>query len=77
MPRFHFDLREDGVVLRDEEGEELVDDRAAERQAIETASALARDSFPSRAADQVLVEVRRECSEPIITVVVALKVNRV
>ncbi len=77
MPRFHFDLREDGVVVRDDEGAELTDDKAAERQAIETATSVARDAFANGSADSVLVEVRDGHREAVIKVAVTLTVERV
>jgi hypothetical protein len=76
MPRFHFDLHEDGLVVRDEDGAELADEQAAVREAIETAASVARDAFASRTADQVLVEVRDGERGPLIKVAVILKVER-
>ncbi len=77
MPRFHFDLRENGVVVKDDDGAELADEKAAERQAIETATSVARDAFIRGCTDKVLVEVRASDREPCIKVAVTLKVERV
>ena len=77
MPRFHFDLREDGVLVKDDDGLELADEKAAEQQAIETATSVARDAFARGSAGEVLIEVRNMQREPFIKVVVTLKVERV
>ncbi len=77
MPRFHFDLREDGVLVKDDDGLELADEKAAEQQAIETATSVARDAFARGSADRVLIEVRNTQREPLIKVAVTLKVERV
>ncbi|MCA6124552.1 hypothetical protein J6500_22035 [Bradyrhizobium sp. WSM 1704] len=45
MPKFFFDLHEDGRVLRDEDGIELADERSAERHARRTACDVTKDSF--------------------------------
>jgi uncharacterized protein DUF6894 len=76
MPRFHFDLREDDVFMRDDEGAELVDDKAAERQAIETAASVARDAFARGSAEKVLVEVRDHRAATLFKVAVLLKIER-
>jgi hypothetical protein len=77
MPRFHFDLREDGVLVKDDDGLELADEKAAEQQAIETATSVARDVFARGSAGEVLIEVRNTHREPFIKVAVTLKVQRV
>jgi len=76
MPRFHFDLYENGNVVRDEEGAELADEKAAEGRAIETATSVARDAFTRGSADKVLVEVRDHRPVATIKVAVTLKVER-
>jgi hypothetical protein len=75
MPRFHFDLREDSMVLTDDEGTELADEKAAERRAIETATSVARDAFVEGSADTVLVEVRNQRADAFLKVAVTLKVE--
>jgi carbamoylphosphate synthase large subunit len=45
VPKFFFDLHEDGRVLRDEDGIELADQRSAERQARRAACDVTKDSF--------------------------------
>jgi uncharacterized protein DUF6894 len=77
MPRFHFDLREDGVFVKDDDGLELADEKAAEQQAIDTATSVARDAFGRGSADRVLIEVWNTHREPLMKVAVTLKVERV
>jgi predicted methyltransferase MtxX (methanogen marker protein 4) len=62
--------------VTDDDGLELVDEKAAEQQAIETATSVARDAFTRGSADKVLVEVRNTHRQPFITVAVMLKVDR-
>jgi hypothetical protein len=50
VPRFYFDIRADGKFLPDEEGTELPDLDAAEREAAEAAAEMGRDSCQSAKA---------------------------
>jgi hypothetical protein len=47
MPRFFFDVRENGTFSPDEEGLEFPDLDAAEREAAVAASDIARDRLPN------------------------------
>ena len=55
--RFYFDVKDDFFAAIDEEGTELASLKAAERDAIAMATAVARDLFSSRGTE-VLVTVR-------------------
>jgi hypothetical protein len=77
MPRFYFDMREDGTFLCDEEGEEHPDLDAAERAACETAAELGRSKLPSGETRKVIIEVRNERKQRVLTATVRLEVNRV
>jgi hypothetical protein len=57
--RFYFDIKDDFFAAIDEEGAELPSLEAAERDAMATATAVARDVFSSRGTE-VLITVRNE-----------------
>jgi hypothetical protein len=59
MPRFHFHIVEDGRVITDEEGQELIGTDAVRREAVETGASIARDAFIRGNASQVVVDVRK------------------
>jgi hypothetical protein len=58
MPRFHFYIVEDGRVITDEEGQELIERDAVRREAVAGAS-VARDAFMQGSASQGIVDVRK------------------
>lgn len=60
MPRYYFDLYDQFGELKDEVGEELKNDAAARREAIRTATAIARETIDSDGT--VIVEVKSETS---------------
>jgi hypothetical protein len=60
MPRYHFHIRENGRLIRDEEGQELPDKDAVRKEAVETGASIARDVFMSGSAKIVVVDVQRE-----------------
>ena len=60
MPHFHFDIQEDGHLIRDDEGKDLADATAARKEAVETGASIARDAFMSGSADHVVVDVRED-----------------
>lgn len=79
MPKFFFDLHEDGRVLRDEDGIELADQRSAERQARRAACDVTKDSFEQGDTTVkvhvrdgqgavLMVEVERKGQQPRLTV---------
>jgi hypothetical protein len=43
MPRFYFHIVEDGRVITDEEGQELIETDAIRMEAVETGASIARD----------------------------------
>jgi len=59
MPRFHFYIVEDGRVITDEEGQELIERDAVRREAVETGASVARDAFMQGSASQGIVDVRK------------------
>jgi Domain of unknown function (DUF6894) len=60
MPRYHFHIRENDRLIRDEEGQEFPDSEAARKEALETGASIARDAFMSGSASLVIVDVQRE-----------------
>ena len=77
MPRFYFDVREGVRFTEDEEGLELPDCNAAEREAAEAAASIGRDMLPKGTARVVTVEVRNEHGQRLVTATVTLAVDRV
>ena len=60
MPRYHFHIRENGRLIRDEEGQELPDKDAVRKEAVETGASIARDVFMNGSAKLVVVDVQKE-----------------
>jgi hypothetical protein len=60
MPRYHFHIRENGRLIRDEEGQEFQDSEAVRKEAVETGASIARDAFMNGSASLVIVDVQRE-----------------
>jgi hypothetical protein len=58
VPRFFFDIRDGSKFVADEEGLELPDLDAAEREAAEAAADMGRDKLPGGKLRRVIVEVR-------------------
>ncbi len=77
MPLYYFDVREDVRFVPDDEGMELPDLDAAETEAAEAAALITRDAIRKRTARSVTVEVRDDEGQRVITVVVALAIDRV
>jgi hypothetical protein len=76
MPLFYFDVIDDGAFARDEEGTELPDLDAAEREAATTAAEIGRDRLPIAPNHIVIIEVRNEHGQRVLTVTVGLHVAR-
>lgn len=67
MPRFYFDAH-NGVLVRDEQGRDLADVTAAQREAVRVAADFASD--PDRLIDEgvMVVSVRDEADAVVTTV---------
>jgi hypothetical protein len=76
MARFHFDIREDGRFVPDNDGRELADLGAAEAQAVELAALLGRDRLPAGKTQAVTIEVRDGNGQQVATATVALHTTR-
>ena len=77
MPRFYFDIREGTRFVSDEGGIEFDSLDAAEHHAAQTAAEIGRDKLPSRNAREIVVEVRNEHKQRVITVTVSMRILRV
>ena len=75
MPRFYFDVRQDGELTPDEEGEELPDVGAAEQEAALAAVHLAKELLHGPHAS-LAVEVRDEQSKRVARATITLDVDR-
>jgi hypothetical protein len=74
MPHFHFHIREDGRLIRDDEGQELDDVDIARKEAIATGASIARDAFIAGSARRIVVDVH-ENDRPFLKVSVTLDVE--
>ena len=77
MPRFYFDSREGTTFVPDDEGLEFPDLDAVEREAAEAAAAIGRDRLPRGDAREIVIEVRNEQRQRVVTVTVSMHVERV
>ena len=77
MPKYYFDIREKGRFVPDEEGTDLLDFEAAEREAAELAASIGRDRLPSSENRAIIVEVRNQHRQRVMTVTVSLDIVRV
>ena len=76
MPRFYFDVREDGLVLSDKEGFEFASLDAAEYEATVSATEIGRDRLPKGNAREITIEVKDENGFLLIAVTASLAVHR-
>jgi len=71
MPRYHFDVRADDILVQDEDGREVPDIGAVEAEAAEAAVAIGCDEFSAFSANggsgTVAVEVRDEHGNRVVT----------
>ena len=74
MPRFYFDmLREGDSFTRDDDGLEFVNLDEAAAEAANSAAELGRDRLPKGHAPEIMVEVRDEHGERVLTVTARLR----
>jgi hypothetical protein len=77
MPLFYFDVREGQRFVPDDVGLEYPDIDRAERAAAEAAAEMGRDLLPNSDAREVTIEVKNEHRQRVITVSVAMHIDRV
>ena len=75
MPRFHFDIHENGRFIPDEDGCDFVEEDAARKEALLTGASIARDVFITGSANHVVVAVRED-GAPCMRISFALEVDR-
>lgn len=76
MPRFYFDVHEDGKVILDEEGLEFDSLDAAEREAAITAAEIGRECLPKCRTRNIKVEIRDQHGQRVCAVRVSIEVQR-
>ena len=76
MPRFYFDVREDGKFFPDEDGQELADVDAAELEAAYSAASICHDLLPTGKTRQVVLEVRNDQGQRVLTATVTFEIAR-
>ncbi|MFT4117541.1 DUF6894 family protein [Bradyrhizobium sp.] len=74
MPRFHFDIHENGRLIPDDDGRDFVDEDDARKEAVLTGASIARDAFIAGSAHRIVVNVREEGS-PFLKVSITLEVE--
>jgi hypothetical protein len=77
VPRFYFDTREGAAFIPDDEGLELPDLDAAEREGATAAAEMGRDRLPSGDTRDITVEVSNEHRQRVLTVRVSMEIDRV
>ena len=75
MPRFYFDVWEDGRFIEDRDGVEFPDLDAAEHEASETAAEISHDLLPKGTGHLVTVELRNEHRQRIATATATLTLS--
>ena len=76
MPRFYFGIRTGCSFMPDSEVMEFPDLDTAEREAVKAAAGIAREWLPKGDVRKVMIEVRDEQGERVLTVTVAMHIER-
>jgi hypothetical protein len=77
VPRSYFDVRDRASFTPYDEGHEFKDLDAAERMAAEAAAEIRRDRRPKGDARDILVVLKNEYCQRVLTVTVSMDINRV
>ena len=77
MAKYYFDLREDGQFMADDEGQDFPDLDAAEHEAAQVAAEISRNKLPKGEAREIVIELRNEHGQRVLTATVALAIVRV
>jgi hypothetical protein len=77
MGRFFFDVREGTRFAVDTEGSEHANLEAAEREAAEAAAEISRNRLPDLDVRRIVVEVRNQHGQRVITASVSMDIERV
>lgn len=76
MPRFFFDITDNGRVERDLEGTEFPDIEGARKDAMSTLVEIAKDELPDGDARDFVIDIHDGDSKPRITVTISVRVER-
>jgi uncharacterized membrane protein len=76
MPRFYFDVSIKGQVARDDEGLELDDLDAVEREAIRAASEIVREDLSKGSASEIVLHIRDEQGQQVLRIAASMTVQR-
>jgi hypothetical protein len=76
VPRFYFDVREGDSFTRDDDGLAFDSLEEAAAEAANSAAEIGRDRLPKGHAPEILVEVRDEHGERVLTVTVSMTIRR-
>jgi hypothetical protein len=75
MPRYFFDIEDGTTSMRDAEGSDLADLRAAQREAAETLVEMGRDVFRTRDSGTLSAAIRDDGDRILLTVSLTLSVE--
>jgi hypothetical protein len=75
MPRYYFDVHDDGTVTRDDAGVEVADLRAAETGAVKALADMARDMIVGVDRRRLRIDVRND-EGPAFTVALNFRLMR-
>jgi hypothetical protein len=76
MSRFYFDIQEDRDFVADKYGVELLDLDAAELEAAKAAAELGCDKLRTGKLRKIVVDVRNEDCQRVLTATVSLEIDR-
>jgi hypothetical protein len=76
MPRFYFDLRENGSFIEDEEGALLPDIDAAQAEAERGITEMAHHKLSEDGVRHMTIDVRDDSGEKVLSVTLSLDVKR-
>lgn len=77
MPRYYFDVREGALFTPDQDGVVFDSLDKAEHEAARAAAEIGRDRLPNGDSREIIVEVRNEHHQRVLTVTVSLEIHRV
>jgi hypothetical protein len=73
MSRFHFQILEDGRLVKDEEGQGIAE-IGVRSEAVATGASIARDAFIKGSANQVVVDERKD-DQPFLKVSISITIE--
>lgn len=76
MPRFYFDITDNGRIEIDDEGAEFPDLEVARKDAANSLVEIAKDALPDGDARDFVIDIREGDGPPQITIRISLRVER-